>query len=297
MPVMKVMLLGARGQLGSDLVRVLAPRCEVLPFTHAELDVCHFERTGRAVDEAKPDVVINTTAFHRVEECEDKPEEAFQVNALAVRNLARVCREHRARLLHISTDYVFGGGIRKPRSEADPPDPLNVYGASKLAGEYFVRQTCPRHWIVRTSGLYGVAGASGKGGNFVELMIRLAREGKPIQVVNDQVLTPTYTRDLAHQIEQLIRTEAYGLYHVSSSGQCSWYEFAARIFDLLGLKPELAPTTTSQFGAKVRRPDYSVLDHTALIRLTGADLRPWEQALEAYLEEKGHRRPAQARAA
>jgi dTDP-4-dehydrorhamnose reductase len=285
---MKVLILGARGQLGSDLVRVLSLRWEVLPLTHADLDVCDADKTAHVVGQAKPDVVINTAAFHRVEECEEQPEKAFQVNALAVRHLAKACADHHARLLHVSTDYVFGGGARQPLTETDLPGPVNVYGTSKLAGEYLVRQTCPRHWVVRASGLYGVAGASGKGGNFVELMVRLAREGRPIQVVNDQVLTPTYTPDLARMIAALIRTEAYGLYHITSSGQCSWYEFAARIFQLLKLTPVFAPTTSAAFGAKVKRPDYSVLAHPALIRATGVDMRPWPDALQAYLEEKGH---------
>src|SRR5262249_23319680 len=157
---------------------------------HADVDICNLAQTARVVAETKPDVVINSTAFHKVEECEEKPEQSFQVNALAVHHLARVCDRHQAVLVHVSTDYVFGGGVGKPYVETDCANPVNVYGASKLAGEALVRQANPRHFIVRTSGLYGLAGASGKGGNFVELMLRLAREGKPIKVVNDQVLTP-----------------------------------------------------------------------------------------------------------
>jgi dTDP-4-dehydrorhamnose reductase len=187
----------------------------------------------------------------------------------------------------MSTDYVFGGEKRAPYTEDDAPNPLNVYGVSKLAGEYFVRALCPKHFIVRTSGLYGVAGSSGKGGNFVETMIRLAKEGKPIRVVTDQVLTPTYTRDLAHKIKELLQTEAYGVYHITNSGQCSWYEFAAKIFELLSLKPDFGPTTSAEFGAKAKRPAYSVLAHGRLAQLGLDDLRSWPEALAAYLEEKG----------
>jgi dTDP-4-dehydrorhamnose reductase len=293
---MKIMLIGSKGQLGTDLLQALAG-WEVTPFTHADFDVCDVDRTRAMVQQVKPEVVINTAAFHKVEECEEKPEKALQVNAVAVRNLAHVCVEASCRLVHLSTDYVFAGDQTTPYRETDATHPVNVYGLSKLAGEHLVRQVSPRHLIVRSSGLYGAAGASGKGGNFVELMVRLAREGRPIQVVDDQVLTPTYTRDLADQIRRLIQAGAQGLFHVTNSGQCSWYEFAARIFRLLNLHPSLTPTTTAGFGAKVRRPAYSVLAHDALQCLTGSDLRPWYQALEAYLGDKRYLQATHARAA
>ena len=170
--------------------------------------------------------------------------------------------------------------------ENDLPNPLNVYGVSKLAGEHFVRSLCERHFIVRTSGLYGVAGSSGKGGNFVETMICMAKENRPIRVVNDQVLTPTYTRDLAQKILELIQTDAYGLYHITNSGKCSWYEFARRIFGLLGLNPNLKPTSTKAYGARAQRPAYSVLSNEKFNSLGYERLRPWWEALEAYLKER-----------
>jgi dTDP-4-dehydrorhamnose reductase len=293
---MKVMLIGARGQLGTDLVKALAG-WELIPLTHADLEIGDAEQVRQAVSENSPDVVINTAAFHKVEWCEEQPEKAFQVNAVAARNLAQACAAHNAILVHFSTDYVFGGGARRPFSEIDPPRPLNVYGVSKLAGEHLVRETCPRHFIVRTSGLYGVAGASGKGGNFAELMIRLAREKKPIRVVTDQVLSPTYTRDLAWQIKNLVCTGAYGLYHVTNRGQCSWYEFAGRIFRLLNWDPDFAPTSSAAFGATVRRPDFSVLANDAIGGTDCPEMRPWEEAIEAYLHEKGHLQVKYARAA
>ncbi|MCI0459031.1 MAG: dTDP-4-dehydrorhamnose reductase [Gemmataceae bacterium] len=294
---MKVALIGSGGQLGSDLVRVLAGDCDLLPLTHAQVEICDGSATRTILEEARPDVVINATAFHKVEECEERPERALQVNAFAVRDLARTCHDLGSVLVHISTDYVFGSSRRTPHKETDAPEPLNAYGISKLAGEHFVRVHCPRHFIVRTCGLYGLAGASGKGGNFVELMIRLAKEDKPIKVVDDQLLTPTATRDLAGKIKELIETERYGLYHVTSSGQCSWYEFAGTIFRLLGLKPDFGPTTTASFGSKVQRPAYSVLTHEALIRNGFEDMRPWPEALRDYLEEKGHLQASPARAA
>ncbi len=293
---MKVMVIGARGQLGTDLMKVLAG-WNLVPITRADLDVCDFEQVRQTVAQVTPDVVLNSTAFHKVEECEQQPEKSFQVNAMAVRNLAQVCALQNSVLVHLSTDYVFGGGTRTPFVETDAPRPLNVYGVSKLAGEHLVRETCPRHFIVRTSGLYGVAGASGKGGNFVELMVRLARESRPIRVVTDQILTPTYTMDLAKQIKFLLQTTAYGLYHVTSAGECSWYEFAARIFRLMNLAPDFAPTTTATFGAKVPRPDYSVLAHDGMHAAGCPSMRPWEEAVEAYLYEKGHLRETYSKAA
>jgi dTDP-4-dehydrorhamnose reductase len=163
-----------------------------------------------------------------------------------------------------------------------------VYGISKLAGEYFARNACSRHFVVRTSGLYGAAGARGKGGNFVETMVRIAREGRPIRVVNDQVLTPTYTRDLAQAIKRLLLTEAYGVYHVTNSGACSWYEFAGRIFKRLGLAPEFGPTSSAEWGARARRPPYSVLATEKVVHAAGGELRVWTEALDAYLKEKGY---------
>lgn len=284
---MKIVIIGANGQLGSELVKVLS-NWSLIPLTHRDVDICDFVHTHKVLTALKPEIVINTAAFHRVDDCEVQPEKAFWVNTYAVRKLAQFCAELDCCLVHISTDYVFGGDKRTPYTEDDAPNPLNVYGVSKLAGEYFVRNICPKHFIIRTSGLYGVAGSSGKGGNFVETMIRLAKEGKPIRVVNDQVLTPTYAKDLAEKIKELMQTKAYGLYHITNSGQCSWYEFASKIFELLDLKPDFKPIASAEYGARAPRPAYSVLAHKALQRLGLADLRPWPEALEAYLKEKGH---------
>ena len=284
---MRLALIGAIGQLGSDL----ADTCDdwdLLQLTHDDLDICDFQQTNNILTELQPECVINTAAFHRVDDCEDEPERGFQVNTYAVRNLAICCQALSCLLVHMSTDYVFDGGQREPYSENDLPNPINAYGVSKLAGEYFVRHLCRRHIIVRSSGLYGVAGASGKGGNFVETMIRLASEGKPIKVVNDQVLTPTFTADLAEKIKELIKANAQGLFHITNTGQCSWYEFAVNIFDLTGLNPELSATTTKEFGAKADRPPYSVLTHRRLIDHGFEDLRPWVDALTDYLQMKGH---------
>ena len=286
---MRVLVIGASGQLGTDLVKVMDD-WDLVPMTHADLDICDFVYARKVLEEKKPNIVINTAAFNRVDDCEEEVSKAFWVNAFAVRNLAKICADLDCVLVHISTNYVFDGRKGEPYAEDAPPNPLSVYGTSKLVGEYFVRNICPRHFVIRTSGLYGVAGSRAKGGNFVETMIRLAEEGRPIRVVNDQVLTPTYTRDLAEKIEELIQTEVYGLYHITNSGECSWYEFAAKIFELLDLNPDLGPTTTAEYGAQARRPAYAVLARNKLKELELNDLRPWQEALEAYLKERASKK-------
>ncbi len=284
---MRVAVIGAKGQLGHDVVRALSDHT-LFPLTRSELDIRDFEDTHKVLGDIRPDFVINTAALTRVDDCEDEVSEAFGVNAFGPRHLAQICAAFDCLLVHISTDYVFGGEKRTPYVEDDAPNPLSAYGVSKLAGEYFVRTICPKHLVVRTSGLYGVAGSSGKRGNFVETMIRLAQQGKSIRVVNDQVLTPTYTRDVAEKIAELSRTDAYGIYHLTNDGHCSWYEFAARLFALLGLHPDFAPTTTAEFGAKARRPAYSVLAQDRWRELRLGALRPWPAALAAYCQEKGY---------
>lgn len=279
------MLIGCTGQLGSELVKTL-PAAEVTPLTHSEFEVSDVCSVKNAFERHHPEVVINTAAFHRVDDCETQIEKAFRVNAFAVRDLALACREHHAVLVHFSTDFVFGGEKRTPYLETDLPRPLSVYGASKLAGEHLVQLTLPRHFLIRTCGLYGAAGSRSKGGNFVETVLRRAQEGKPLRVVSDQVVTPTYTVDLARKVAELIRTDAYGLYHVTNNSSCSWLEFARRIFELAGVKADLQPTTSDAFGAPAGRPAYSVLKNGRLEQLGMDDLPVWENALQRYLTER-----------
>jgi len=284
---MKVLLIGANGQLGSDLQKAITA-AELVALTHAEVEICDPQSLRDTLHRHAPDVVVNTAAFHKVDQCEADVDKTFRVNTYAIRDLALACQEQNCALLQMSTDYVFGGDAQRrvPYTETDLPAPINVYGAAKLAGEHFIRSILERYWIVRTQWLYGVAGSSGKGGNFVELMLRLAREGRDIKVVDDQVGAPTYTRDLANKLAELIATERYGLYHVSNAGQCSWYQFACRIWQLSGLNPAATPTTTAAFGAAARRPSYSVLANTRLKAIGLTEMRPWEEALAAYLRER-----------
>ena len=280
----RVVVIGSKGQLGSDLVRELGDPDRVVPLSHQDLEICDHVRTREFLSRLRPDAVINTAAYHRVDDCEDHESRAFETNADAVLNLGRTCNDLDALLVHVSTDYVFGGdGDRtSPYTEEDPPSPVNVYGASKLAGENLLREGCRKHLIVRTSGLYGLAGDR----NFVAIMLRLAGTGRPIRVVDDQRLGPTFTAHLAHKMVQLLDSEARGTVHVTNRGECTWYEFARRLFELAGLSVDLTPITSREFGAKAPRPAYSVLANDALTR-AGLDPMPhWNRGLADYLEGK-----------
>jgi dTDP-4-dehydrorhamnose reductase len=287
-------MVGAAGQLGADLINAWPHEIasdRVVGLNHDELDVADAESVRRVLLSIQPQLVVNATAYNLVDAAETERVAAFQVNAIGPHHLAQVARELDAVLLHVSTDYVFSGSRRRPYVEADPVDPLNVYGVSKAAGEMLVRSAWPKHFIVRTSGLYGVAGSRGMDGNFVDTMLRLARSGKLIRVVDDQVLTPTHTADLAVQIARVAATDAYGTYHATCQGECSWHEFAAEIFRQAALKPPLEPQTTAQAGRPARRPPYSVLDNGGL-RGLGIDVLPdWRQALANYLAVKAGSMP------
>lgn len=284
---MKIAIIGADGQLGSDLVEALEGE-KVFSFYYPDFDITKPEKTKKILSQLDLEVVINTAAFHRVDECEDNPQKSFEVNAIAVRDLALICRERGLTLVHFSTDYVFDGRKKTPYFEEDTPNPLSVYAASKLAGEYFVRNILERYFLIRTCGLYGVAGCWGKGYNFVDSVISLEREGKPLKVINDQTVTPTSTSELAERIGELIQTHHYGLYHLTNEGQCTWFEFAQAIFSIIGKKPELSPVDSKTYGARAQRPSYSVLENKRAKEIGLTGFSPWQEALRAYLIKKGH---------
>jgi dTDP-4-dehydrorhamnose reductase len=282
----KVLVVGANGQLGTDLRRIFQAAGDVVvPLTHAQADVCSEGAVSTVIEDAKPDVVLNTAAFHKVEECEKQPGLAFQVNGIGALNLAKACKPAGAVLVHFSTDYVFDGQKKLPYEETDLPSPLNVYGTSKVAGEHLIAAYTDRYFVIRTCGLYGLAGSSGKGGNFVENMLKKAAAGDSIRVVDDQVLTPTYTVDLAEATRSLVLSDKFGLYHVSSEGTCSWYEFTRRIFDLAGVETQLTPVKTSDFPSSVKRPSHSVLSKSKLSSI-GLSIPTWQDAVSRYLQER-----------
>jgi len=280
---MRIALLGARGQLGTDLRPILPG--PVLALDWPELDITSADQVRTALRGFGPDVVINCAAQTNVDQCEDEPEAAFRVNALGAMHVAQAAAQLEARVVYISTDYVFGlaGVRRRPYTEDDPPGPLNMYGTTKLAGEYLTRAASPRALIVRTCGLFGHAGARGKGGNFVETMRRLGRQGRPVRVVDDQRVSPTSTVALAAKLLELIERGVSGLFHVTAVDSCTWYEFARAIFEEEGLDVELQPIPTSAYPLRAVRPALSALAST---RLELAGLAPcvsWREMLHAYL--------------
>lgn len=283
---MVVLVLGARGQLGRDLVPRLSGR--VVGLGRAEIDLTDAAELRRVLTEQRPDVVVNCAAYNHVDRAESEPEAAFRVNAWAVRDLATICRDLGCLLVHFSSDYVFGLDSSRaiPWTPDDAPGPVSVYGLSKLAGEYLVRSICPGHLVLRTCGLYGLHGVGGKGTNFVETMLRLAGQGRPLRVVSDQVCSPSYTVDVAETTAALLRVGARGVHHVVNPGGCSWYEFARTIFELEGISADLSPIAAAEYGAAARRPTYSVLDVESLTRIGVPAPRPWAEALQAYLVER-----------
>jgi dTDP-4-dehydrorhamnose reductase len=290
----KYAVIGSAGQLGRDL----GPRLpgEVVPLTRERADLTRPEALRAVLAELRPDVVVNCAAYNLVDRAETEPEAAFAVNAWGARQLALACRDLGCVLVHFSTDYVFGldESRRTPFAETDAPGPVSVYGLSKLAGEYLVRALCPRHFVIRTCGLYGVWGSGGKGGNFVETMLRMAAEGKPLSVVADQTCTPSYTVDVATAAAALLGTGRYGLYHLTNAGATTWHDFARTIFDTAGVRANLTATTSRERGAPARRPGYSVLAMGAYEALGLPPPPPWREALAAYLEERKQRQSTQA---
>jgi len=282
---MRVAVIGANGQLGADVVSVFAGLGhQVASLTHDEVELSSLDSVRNGLESSKPEFVVNTAAMHHVEKCEQDPERAFAVNAVGARNLAIVTRELGAVLVHVSTDYVFDGAKSQPYVEEDAALPLNVYGNSKLAGEGFVRTLNPRHFVLRTSAIYGKHPCRAKGGqNFVELMLRLGRERGSVRVVDDEYFSPTSTISLARQIAALSKSEDYGLYHATSEGSCSWHQFAKEIFAAARLSVRVDVAASSEFPAKVPRPHYSVLENRRL-KAAGLNLfQPWEVELGEYL--------------
>jgi dTDP-4-dehydrorhamnose reductase len=280
-----VAVIGATGQLGSDVSAAFESAGEkVFRLGHGEIEISSLDSVKNSLEAIRPEIVVNTVACHHVEKCEADPVKTFAINALGARNVAQVTAGLGAKLVHISTDYVFDGKKSTPYTEQDPAVPVNVYGNSKLAGENFVRSMNPQHFVMRVSGLYGVNPCRAKGGpNFVELMLKLSREREELRVVDDEFATPTPTAEVARQLVLLARTSEYGLYHATAEGSCSWYEFARAIFDATGTKVQLERARPGEFPAKVPRPRYSVLENQALKAKSLNVFNRWEKGLENYL--------------
>jgi len=289
---MKVLLLGANGQLGTDLQTAAADHdsdaVQLIPLTRKDIDVSDPARIEKMLADHAFEALVNCTSYHKTDEVESHADQAVAINAHAVAALARACAAKKARLVHVSTDYVFDGLADKPYVETDPVGPLNVYGATKAMGESLIRLHHDDHLIFRVASLFGVAGASGKGGNFVETMIKVGRDKGALRVIADQYMSPTATADVARMIlKSLIQQIPAGTYHAVNSGQASWYEFAARIIERAGVEATVDPIPASEYPQPAQRPPFSVMDNTKLAEQVGP-IAEWTDALDRYLQAKGH---------
>lgn len=292
---MRVLVFGGWGQLGSDLAIVAEHRGnELVRPRRSQVDITDRDAVARAAQEHRPDVIITTAAFHKMDQTEADPLQTFLVNSVGARYVAEAARGSGARCVYISTDYVFDGEQPSGYVEDDAVSPVNLYGVSKAAGEFAVRNACPDSLVVRGSGLFGHAGSSGKGGNLVETMLSKAAAGEPIQVVDDQFAAPTCTRDMAERIFLWLEHRVPpGTYHGANRGGTSWYEFCKRIFEIAGLSPDLTPKPAGV--QEVRRPRSSILLDTRSGRLGLPPNRRWDDALAWYLEHRPARADGAAR--
>lgn len=285
---LKLGIIGADGQLGSDLMAVISDLSEIeaVPFTIESLNITNADQIESVLTDNPLDCLINTASYIQVDKAEDEPDKAFLVNATALKYLCNTCQKNGLPLLHLSTDYVFSGSSKHPYVEFDEAIPRSIYGISKLAGEQIIQYTLKQFYIVRVSGLYGASGPMGKSYNFVDFIVQKGREGGPLKVVDDQCLTPTYTRDLAEKIIELIQTSHYGLYHMTHSGECTWHAFAEEILKQCEIDLPVQKAKTGDFGEKAQRPAYSVLDNQKLREIGIEDFPVWQEGLKRYLIEK-----------
>jgi dTDP-4-dehydrorhamnose reductase len=277
---MKILLLGHKGMLGSDLLLKLKIEHEVVGLDKEEIDIISAIECKKAIKEIKPDIVINAAAYTNVDGCETARHECFAVNAEAVKNIAGICRDKNIRIIHFSTDYVFDGATKQPYKEDHQCNPINVYGKSKLAGEQYLQSLSDNYVLIRTSWLYGVYGK-----NFVQTILDKVKTTKILTVVDDQIGSPTYTKDLAAAVDLLIKQNAKGIFHITNRGNCSWYQFAMKILQETGIHDiDVTPIKSDQLQRPAKRPAYSVLSMDKFIQTTGKTMQPWQLGLQDYLE-------------
>src|SRR6266487_5192600 len=285
---MKLAIIGANGQLGTDLQEVLSTKHDVVGLNHKDIEITDINSVKNIMSSTKPDIVLNTAAYHIVPEAEKFPDKAFHINGTGVLNLARVCQDLDIGLVHYSTDYVFDGKKQQPYTEDDCPNPLSVYATTKLSGEYFALNYSDKSYVIRVSAIYGKGPWRARRGNFITTMIKLAKEKPEVRVVNDEILTPTPTYEIAKNTAALIKTDAFGLYHISCEGECSWYEFAKVIWETLQLETPLYPASVKDFPLVVKRPFYSVLENEKLNKLGINNLSYWKEELQEFLKNFNH---------
>ena len=279
---MKLLITGANGQLGYDLMRAFdKPSYTIYPFSKQDLDITNHSQARFLVQQTRPDIIINAAAYTNVDLSEENMDLAFQVNSIGVYSLVKICKEFDISLVHFSTDYVFEGLKSSPYEENDPVHPLNIYGISKLAGENIIKAYLEKYFIIRTSGLFG--GVQTRHSNFVTRIINLSKKNQELRVVNDQILSPTHSMSLAQSTISLIQSNKYGTYHITNKGSCSWYEFACEIFSTLNQNTLVLPISSKMRVTRAKRPDYSVLSNEKLEKL-GLPLLPhWKDSLKTYL--------------
>ena len=281
----KVLILGAQGMLGHDLLEVFSKEYDVTGLDIDDLDITRQGSTRKTIKELSPDVVINAAGYTDVDGCEKKINKAFAVNGQGTKNVAKGCRDNGSKLIYFSTDYIFDGAKGSPYREDDPPNPLSIYGESKLMGERYIEEILDDYLIVRTQWLYGMHGR-----NFVETILALAEERDRIEVVHDQEGSPTYTADLSRAIAALVSKNLRGTFHVSNSGSCSWYDFALEIVRLANSSQvEIVPISSAALNRPAKRPPYSILNCQRLELEAGFSMRPWQQALQDYFQCREHR--------
>ncbi|MCJ7522446.1 MAG: dTDP-4-dehydrorhamnose reductase [Dehalococcoidia bacterium] len=280
---MKVLVTGAAGMLANDLIPLLKEKGhEVFAPPEDMLDITHIETVKTVADSCGPEIIANCAAFTRVDEAESEEYQALMVNGFGVQNLCLVCQERNIPLVHISTDYIFDGTKEGPYTIYDAPNPIGAYGRSKLLGEKYVLWLLKKFYLIRTTWMFGTYGR-----NFIDTMLEIAQTQKKISVVNDQRGCPTWTRHLSEAVVQLIETERYGIYHVTSSEPTTWFNFASEIFRLAGMDIELVPVTSDQFPTPARRPLNSVLDPFPLPQLLGREMPSWREGLKEHLKQRG----------
>jgi len=292
MPSKKVVVFGCRGQLGIELVTVFEKRgYDVAGLERTKLDISDAAQVAQVFGAEDPAIVLNAAAYNQVDVAEKEPLPAMQANGLAVRNLAMACRQHDARLVHFSTDYVFDGTAGRAYTEEDVPHPLGAYAVSKLAGELYAQAYLDHPLIIRTSGVFGPGGLNTARGNFIEAMLRLAAGSQPIRVLNDHVASPTYSPFLAARAADLVDRSLTGIFHVGGGQPISWFDYAAMIFRVAGLHPELKPTNEREFRTAARRPKYSALSNAKMERSGIEPVPPLETAVRLYMQERARMRP------
>ena len=277
---MKILITGANGLLGHELSSVLKDHSLIL-LSHSQLDISDIDSVNKKIDSTSPDIIINSAAYTQVDNCETNYDLAFKSNAIGPKNLAIKCKQLDIPLIHISTDYVFEGNENKsPLVEDDKLGPKTIYGKTKLEGEKFVKENCDKYFILRTAWLYG------EGKNFVKTMLNLSEKNKELKVVNDQIGSPTYAKDLANAIKEIIekKSDKYGIYHVTNKGEVSWYEFAKKIFEFNKIEIKVIPVTSEEFPRPAPRPHYSVLSNQKWINSGFTPMRNYEIALKEYLD-------------